>query len=195
MACNAPVYVITNAITAAKDAGFSDKAINTIVAIAMAESCLNNNAQHINSDGSIDRGILQINNKWHPEVSDSCAYNEACAFQAAYAISKGGTDYSQWATYTSGDYQSNVPAVSQITGIQGFLQGSVSGGTVNTSSSALDAAASGLTGGTFNLTALAKGMIGLIMLLAGLALLIKALTPPQVTQAITTAAKTAAAAA
>ncbi len=186
MACNAPVYVITNAITAAKDAGFSDKAINTIVAIAMAESCLNNNAQNINSDGSIDRGILQINNKYHSEVSDTCAYNEACAFQAAYTISSQGTNFSPWTTYKTGAYQANLPAVEQITGIQGFIQGSVSGGTVNTTSSTI---AGAMAGSSINMSTIAKGAIGFMMMLVGLALLVKALTPQGAQQAIGKAAK------
>ena len=33
----------------------------------------------INSGGGIDRGIFQINSKWHPEVSDECCFNLRCA--------------------------------------------------------------------------------------------------------------------
>src|SRR5579875_732127 len=118
--CNAPIYVINNAIGAASKAGFRGQSLTTIVAIAMAESCLSNTAQHVNADGSIDRGILQINNKAHPEVSDACAYNIQCAFNAAYTISNRGTDFTPWTTFVNGDYQANVPAVQQLTSFPGY---------------------------------------------------------------------------
>ncbi len=100
----------------AQAAGFTGNGLSIIVAIAQAESGLNTNAKNVNTDGSIDRGIVQINNKWHPEVSDACAYDPACAFQSAYKISSKGTNFSPWATYTSGKYtqymsSSKAPAV------------------------------------------------------------------------------------
>lgn len=88
----------------AASAGFAGNAMNIIVAIAMAESSLNTDAKHTNSDESIDRGLLQINSRWHPEVSDSCAYDPACAMRAGYTISSKGSNFSAWATYTSGVY-------------------------------------------------------------------------------------------
>ena len=30
-------------------------------------------------DGGESRGLWQINKAWHPEVSDTCAYNIACS--------------------------------------------------------------------------------------------------------------------
>jgi hypothetical protein len=36
---------------------------------------LNSKAKNINTDGSIDRGIYQINDKWHKEVSDEQAFD------------------------------------------------------------------------------------------------------------------------
>jgi murein DD-endopeptidase MepM/ murein hydrolase activator NlpD len=86
------------------NAGFSGQALNIIVAIAQAESSLNTQAQHTNGDGSMDRGIVQINSRYHPEVSAACAFDPACAFQAAYKISSRGTNFSPWATFTSGAY-------------------------------------------------------------------------------------------
>jgi hypothetical protein len=69
-------------------------------AIANAESSRNTKARNVNPDAhrSVDRGWFQINSYWHPEVSDACAYNAFCSARAAYRISKGGTDWSQWAT-------------------------------------------------------------------------------------------------
>lgn len=43
--------------------------------VANCESGLNPTAVNVNADGSTDRGLFQINNKYHPEVSDADAYN------------------------------------------------------------------------------------------------------------------------
>jgi hypothetical protein len=85
-------------------AGFSGQALSTIVAIAQAESSLNTQAQHTNGDGSIDRGILQINNRWHHDIDNNCAFSPDCAFRAGFSISRGGRDFSAWSTYSSGAY-------------------------------------------------------------------------------------------
>lgn len=45
------------------------------VRVALCESNLDPQAEHINPKGSIDRGLYQWNNYWHPEVSDEVAYN------------------------------------------------------------------------------------------------------------------------
>lgn len=86
-------------------AGFTGSARDNIVAISMAESGGNTQAQNCsNPGGSCDRGLLQINNYWHKEISDQCAYDPLCSFQAAYQISSGGTDFSPWTTFKSGAY-------------------------------------------------------------------------------------------
>lgn len=93
----------------ASQAGFAGNGIDIIVAIAQAESSLNTSAQHTNSDGSLDRGILQINSRYHSEVTDSCAYDAACSFQQGYRISSQGTNFNAWSTYTSGAYLRYMP--------------------------------------------------------------------------------------
>jgi len=45
------------------------------IRVARCESNLNPNAININKDGSKDRGLYQINSKWHPEVSDEEAFD------------------------------------------------------------------------------------------------------------------------
>jgi len=45
------------------------------VRVAKCESDLDPYAVNINKDGSRDRGIFQINDKYHPEVSDEQAFN------------------------------------------------------------------------------------------------------------------------
>lgn len=52
-----------------------DLAVN----VATCESNLDPQAVRINTDGSIDRGIFQWNNIYHPEVSNECAFNIECS--------------------------------------------------------------------------------------------------------------------
>lgn len=45
------------------------------VKVAQCESALNPKAILVNENGTRDRGIYQINDKWHPEVTDEQAFN------------------------------------------------------------------------------------------------------------------------
>lgn len=72
-------------------------------AIARAESDGDTHARGVNDDGSVDRGWFQINSRWHPEVTDAVAYNARGSALAAFAISKGGTDWTPWATNSIAD--------------------------------------------------------------------------------------------
>lgn len=97
----------------AQQAGFSGNALNIAVAIAEAESSFNTTAKLVNTDGSIDRGLWQINNRYHPEVPDAQAYDPLGAARAAYAISNRGTNFGAWVTYTTGAYRkylANTPS-------------------------------------------------------------------------------------
>ena len=107
------VLSIEEALSDAQKAGFSAHDTDIIiVAIASAESELHTVPKdNVNSDGSRDRGILQINSKAHAEVSDSCCYDPVCAFEAAYTISKNGTNFSAWTTYTNGAWLTHVPDI------------------------------------------------------------------------------------
>jgi hypothetical protein len=80
------------------------------LAICQAESGRDPNAKHVNTDGSIDRGIWQINDKAHPDVSDATAFDPVLSTRAALSISKGGTDYGPWSTFTNGAYKAHLEA-------------------------------------------------------------------------------------
>ncbi|RAS62230.1 VCBS repeat protein [Lentzea atacamensis] len=90
-----------------RNAGFSGEKLVVAVAVGMAESRCDPSARYVNSDShnSVDRGLWQINDYWHSEVSDSCAYNAACNAKEAYRISDQGTDWTPWSTYKSGSYK------------------------------------------------------------------------------------------
>jgi hypothetical protein len=95
----------------AAQAGFSGRPLVRAVAIAMAESGCNPGAFLADGptagcpNGSTDRGLWQINNCYHAEVSDACAYDPQCAANAAYAISSGGADFNPWVTYRTGSFR------------------------------------------------------------------------------------------
>ena len=58
--------------------------------VAKCESSLNPHARGINTTGSVDRGVFQWNDKYHPEVSDDCAFDVECATRAfCKAVNEG----------------------------------------------------------------------------------------------------------
>jgi peptidoglycan hydrolase CwlO-like protein len=101
------IVTITDIVRAAKGAGFTYGAgLQNAVAISCAENPLHDTtATFTNTDGSIDRGLWQINNKWHAEVTDACAFDLNCSAKATFTISAKGTNFGAWATYQSGKYK------------------------------------------------------------------------------------------
>lgn len=92
--------VKVGALMLAKGFPADEGVIATGIGVCTAESGRRRKAVNVNSDGgSKDRGPWQINDRWHPEVSDDCAYSWGCATQAAATISSGGSDWSPWTTY------------------------------------------------------------------------------------------------
>jgi hypothetical protein len=76
----------------------------TAVAVEWAEAGGDTNARHVNSDGSIDRGLWQFNSRFHPEVSDAQAFDAHASSDAAYRISFSGLVWTPWAAYRNGAY-------------------------------------------------------------------------------------------
>ena len=89
------------------------------VAVGLAESSCNPSAQGVNGptsgcpNGSVDRGLWQINNCYHSEVSDSCAYQVQCNADAAFNISASGHDWTPWSTYNSGAFGGQISLAEQ----------------------------------------------------------------------------------
>ena len=104
---------------AAVQAGFTGQGLRLAVAIGLAESGGNPTARGPNPPtpgcpaGSTDRGAWQLNNCYHPEVSDACADDLVCAARETYRISAGGSDWREWTTYTSGAYQAQLAPTDQ----------------------------------------------------------------------------------
>lgn len=82
-------------------AGFRGEHLAESVAVVFAESSGIPNQRNVNTDKhhTTDRGGWQINDYWHPEVSDAQADDPLQAAKAAYRISKGGKDFSPWTTW------------------------------------------------------------------------------------------------
>ncbi|CAM5333761.1 transglycosylase SLT domain-containing protein [Streptomyces griseus] len=91
-------------------AGFRGESLVTAVAVALAESSCNPQAYNRtnNTPPSTDRGLWQINDYWHAEVSDACAYDAQCNANEAFRISSRGTDWSPWSTYNQGHHQRHM---------------------------------------------------------------------------------------
>lgn len=70
-------------------------------AVAEAESSGNPLAQNKNTDGSIDRGLWQINSI-HGKLS---TFDEAQNTMAAIKISSNGSNWHPWATFNTGAYK------------------------------------------------------------------------------------------
>lgn len=118
-----------------KAAGFPDSAIPTMGAIAFAESSWNPAAVNDkNRNGSIDRGLFQINsihqgNSWYP----SNPFDPLQSAKAAYALWSGkGGKYTDWSVYNSGIYKQYLSKMSGITPNVGQLQPYVANTGANT---------------------------------------------------------------
>lgn len=147
--------------------------------IVTAESGRNTKARNVNSDAqrSVDRGWFQINSYWHPEVSDACAYNAFCSARSAYRISKGGTDWSQWATWQNGSAQAAAGGAKVPNADSGFLGsgvGSPSGIKINSIGSFLAKLGVIFTGGFWLRVLL--GLSGLLLIVLGLIAIFRGMT-------------------
>jgi hypothetical protein len=94
----------------ANQAGFNGGYLVLAVAVALAESRCVPSAVNTNgptsgcSGGSRDRGLWQINDCYHPSVTDACAFTPQCNADAAFSISSGGVNWHPWSTYNNGLY-------------------------------------------------------------------------------------------
>lgn len=88
----------------AAQAGFHGISQQTIVAIALCESGFDTTKVNPTDPFGGSFGILQINGShFHPGgTTQACAFNPQCAFQYAYTLSKQGTNFTDWTTYTNG---------------------------------------------------------------------------------------------
>ncbi len=86
----------------AQAAGFTGQNLTLAVAIALAESGGNTSATDYDSNGSVDRGLWQINSV-HTQFAASQLFQPLYNAKAAYQIS-GGSNFNPWVTFTTGAY-------------------------------------------------------------------------------------------
>jgi hypothetical protein len=104
----------------ASAAGFRGNALNIAVAIAMAESGGNTTATHLNTNGTTDYGLWQINSV-HSQYSASLLLNNPqYNAMAAWTISSNGSNFTPWTTFNTGAYKQYLSSFSSpITGSVG----------------------------------------------------------------------------
>jgi hypothetical protein len=77
---------------------------NLMAAIMMAESDGDPAARNYNTNGTIDRGLGQVNSV-HSQYDGAKLYDADYNADACYEISDGGTNFEPWATYQSGAFR------------------------------------------------------------------------------------------
>ena len=53
------------------------------VRVALCESNFNPDAKNQNPNGTLDRGLFQWNDYYHPEITDRCAFDPECSAEGA----------------------------------------------------------------------------------------------------------------
>lgn len=94
------VLSFSELVALADQAGFPDPAL--AAAVAMAESGGNSAAV---GDGGTSFGLWQIHTPAHPQFDAGRLLEPAYNAGAAWQISRGGTDWTPWTTFTSGAYR------------------------------------------------------------------------------------------
>lgn len=90
--------------------GGSKKLAPTMAAIALAESHGNINARHVNSNGSVDQGLWQINSSNQQLYRGKNIFNPNVNAHAAIQLAEhSGNGLKNWTTYTSGTYAQYLP--------------------------------------------------------------------------------------
>lgn len=98
----------------AENAGFTRGEAIVATAIAISESDLDTNKKNINANGSIDRGLWQINNRFWSNISNKCAFDPSCNAGAAYDIYKKHGGWRNWTMWRNNAYKKYESIVKKI---------------------------------------------------------------------------------
>jgi hypothetical protein len=82
-------------------AGGNPAAARIAAAVALAESGGHAGARNVNTNGTVDRGLWQVNSV-HGALS---TFDPVANARAAVRISGGGSDWQPWTTFNSGAYR------------------------------------------------------------------------------------------
>lgn len=92
----------------AKEAGFTKQDLVTAVAVALAESDGWSKAVLVNENCTTDRGLWQINDYWHPEVTEAQAFDPKRNAAVAFQIFIDSGDWTPWSTFENGMYKDHL---------------------------------------------------------------------------------------
>jgi hypothetical protein len=109
--------------------GGKPSASGLAAAIALAESAGNPNAENHNTNGSIDRGLWQINSVHGAQSTFNIEGNT----KAAISISSNGSDWSAWDTFKNGAYRQFMNVGGLVRELAGSLRRFATGGKTKTS--------------------------------------------------------------
>lgn len=139
-------YTHDQLVRYAEQAGFSTTFAPIMAAIAEAESSGNPDATHVNSNGSTDYGLWQINSVHANLLAGKNWHDPAANAQMAYAIYQQ-QGLSAWSTYTSGAYKRYTSATLPA-GVVGIATSGAVGatGTAGTETEAFAGITSALNG-------------------------------------------------
>lgn len=93
-------------------AGFNKTRAVKLVAISWAEcGCQEQVVGRYNTDGTVDRGCFQLNDKYQAACKDECAFNYRCACEYVYKlwVTSDSPIYGIWHAYTSGKWLLHIP--------------------------------------------------------------------------------------
>lgn len=92
------------------------------VSVCLAEGNGYARALHVNDDGSVDRGLWQLNDRAHPNVSDEAAFDPQRATMIARGIYMDRDNtFNAWAAYTNGSYKGPRAMGYALNGVRNFL--------------------------------------------------------------------------
>jgi hypothetical protein len=101
----------------------------TSVCIALAESSgITDNYNDKNFDGSIDKGVWQINSIHNEKLPGRDRYDPNISAQLMAIISSNGTNWEPWTVYQTGVYMEHMPKVMSELGGTALTPGASLGG-------------------------------------------------------------------
>lgn len=107
------------ALALCRHVGFKGRDLQVAVALMTAESGRYAGAWHDNLAEdhetvlSTDRGLFQINNYWHKDLSEDDAYSAIPNAEYAFKMSSG-KNFGAWAAYNSGAYEQYMDEVGLV---------------------------------------------------------------------------------
>lgn len=107
-----PVLSASQIAGYAAKAGVKGQNIVIATAIALAESSGDTDVTHVNSDGSTDYGVWQINSVHADLLAGHNWRDPADNAAMMFSISNGGTNWKPWSTYKSGAYLKHMAEAS-----------------------------------------------------------------------------------